>query len=109
MSADAAILSDLQQLLGALTSTDNAARSRAEDVLATDWVGQRPEMLMYGLASTIRTNNNPNDTVFAEMLLLVLVGLYTKEQRFMLVPADLPTLTDQVALVCSDATRSPSY
>ena len=60
--SDASILPELEQLLGALTSTDNAARSRAEEVLANEWVGQRPEMLMYGLASlsTVRTNSNPS-------------------------------------------------
>ncbi|KAF3080795.1 hypothetical protein TWF569_003879 [Orbilia oligospora] len=68
--SDASILPELEQLLGALTSSDNAARSRAEEVLATEWVGQRPEMLMYGLASlsTVRTNSNPSSRSFAAVL-----------------------------------------
>ncbi|KAJ6261803.1 Importin-5 [Drechslerella dactyloides] len=60
MSADARLA--LEPLLHALISTDNAARSRAEEVLANEWVAQRPEMLMLGLADTIRTSDDPNGT-----------------------------------------------
>lgn len=44
----------LNQLLQALQSTDNSARTRAEEQLNTEWVGQRPDMLLMGLAEQMQ-------------------------------------------------------
>jgi hypothetical protein len=44
----------LTQLLGALQSTDNAVRTQAEEQLNTEWVQQRPDMLMMGLAEQMQ-------------------------------------------------------
>jgi hypothetical protein len=46
----AEVHSALDQVLQALQSTDNAARSQAEKTLNDDWVNQRPDMLLMGLA-----------------------------------------------------------
>lgn len=40
----------LSQLLQGLQSTDNAARTQAEEQLNTEWVAKRPDMLLMGLA-----------------------------------------------------------
>ena len=44
----------LTQLLGGLQSTDNAVRTQAEEQLNTEWVQQRPDMLMMGLAEQMQ-------------------------------------------------------
>jgi hypothetical protein len=41
--------SALSQLLQGLQSTDNTVRSAAEEQLNTEWVQQRPDMLLMGL------------------------------------------------------------
>ena len=58
-SLPAEAASALTQLLQALTSSDNNVRQQAEDSLNGDWVVQRPEMLMIGLAETIRGGDDP--------------------------------------------------
>jgi hypothetical protein len=40
----------LAQLLGGLQSTDNGIRTQAEEALNTEWVSQRPDVLLMGLA-----------------------------------------------------------
>lgn len=40
----------LQQLLQGLQSTDNTVRTAAEEQLNTEWVSQRPDVLLMGLA-----------------------------------------------------------
>lgn len=44
----------LNQLLQALQSTDNSARTRAEEQLNTEWVAQRPDVLLMGLAEQMQ-------------------------------------------------------
>ncbi len=44
----------LDQLLGGLQSTDNAVRSAAEERLNTEWVQQRPDMLLVGLVEQMQ-------------------------------------------------------
>lgn len=46
----AEVHSALDQVLQALQSTDNTVRSQAEKTLNDDWVNQRPDMLLMGLA-----------------------------------------------------------
>lgn len=48
----------LAQLLQGLQSTDNTARSAAEENLSTEWVSQRPEVLLMGLAEQMQGAND---------------------------------------------------
>lgn len=43
----------LAQLLHGLQSTDNSIRGTAEEQLNTEWVSQRPDLLLMGLAEQI--------------------------------------------------------
>lgn len=43
----------LSQLLLALASADNATRSHAEEQLNTEWIGNRPDVLLMGLAEQL--------------------------------------------------------
>lgn len=65
LPADAAAA--LNALLQALTSKDNNARTQAEEMLNTDWVVQRQDMLMIGLAETLRGAEDP--TVSSSILI----------------------------------------
>ena len=44
----------LAQLLQGLQSTDNNARTQAEEHLNTEWVSKRPDMLLMGLAEQMQ-------------------------------------------------------
>ena len=44
----------LAQLLQGLQATDNTARSQAEEKLNTEWVQQRPDVLLMGLAEQMQ-------------------------------------------------------
>ena len=44
----------LTQLLQGLQSTDNNARTQAEEHLNTEWVSKRPDMLLMGLAEQMQ-------------------------------------------------------
>ena len=44
----------LQQLLQALSSTDNSVRSQAEEQLNNDWTANRADVLLMGLAEQIQ-------------------------------------------------------
>ena len=44
----------LTQLLQGLQATDNTVRTQAEEQLNTEWVNQRPDMLMMGLAAQMQ-------------------------------------------------------
>lgn len=46
--------SALGQLLQGLQSTDNTVRTQAEEQLNTEWIAQRPDMLMMGLAEQMQ-------------------------------------------------------
>lgn len=48
----------LTQLLQGLQSTDNTARSASEENLNTEWVQQRPDMLLMGLAEQMAGSND---------------------------------------------------
>lgn len=50
----AEVHSALDQVLQALQSTDNAVRSQAEKTLNDDWLNQRPDMLLMGLAEQMQ-------------------------------------------------------
>lgn len=43
----------LSQLLRALSTPDNVVRSQAEDQLNNDWVQNRPDVLLMGLAEQL--------------------------------------------------------
>lgn len=43
----------LSQLLRALTTPDNTVRSQAEDQLNNEWITNRPDVLLMGLAEQI--------------------------------------------------------
>jgi hypothetical protein len=53
-------------LLQALSSSDNATRSQAEEQLQTDWVFNRPEVLLMGLVEHMQGAGEPtvNPLVF---------------------------------------------
>lgn len=48
------IHSALSQLLQALATPDNTIRSQAEDQLNNDWVQNRPDVLLMGLAEQLQ-------------------------------------------------------
>jgi hypothetical protein len=45
--------SALSQLLRALSTADNAIRSQAEEQLNNDWIQNRPDVLLMGLAEQL--------------------------------------------------------
>lgn len=54
----AEVNAQLGQLLQQLQSPDNNVRSQAEEVLQNQWVSQRPEWLLMGLAEQIATSTD---------------------------------------------------
>ena len=54
----AEITAALERLVQALQSPDNATRSQAEEQLHTEWVGQRPEILLMGLVEQLRNSQD---------------------------------------------------
>lgn len=50
----------LGQMLQALTSSDNNVRSQAEEQLQTDWVANRPEILLMGLVEQLHGAEEPS-------------------------------------------------
>lgn len=48
----------LAQLLQGLQSTDNTARTAAEEQLNAEWVSQRPDLLLTGLAEQMQGAND---------------------------------------------------
>jgi hypothetical protein len=52
------IHSALAQLLQALSTPDNAIRSQAEEQLNSDWVQNRPDVLLMGLAEQLQGAEN---------------------------------------------------
>ena len=48
----------LAQLLRDLQSADNASRSRAEEQLNSEWVAQRPDVLLMGLAEQMQGSHD---------------------------------------------------
>lgn len=62
----------LSQLLGALSSPDNTLRTQAEEQLNSDWIQNRPDVLLMGLAEQIQ---GAEDTVVSSF------GLTQGERR----------------------------
>lgn len=58
----------LTQLLQGLQSTDNTVRSQAEEQLNTEWVQQRPDMLLMGLAEQMEGSQDEGVSISYEML-----------------------------------------
>lgn len=56
----------LSQLLRALGTPDNAVRSQAEDQLNNEWVQNKPDVLLMGLAEQIA---GAEDTLVSDLLL----------------------------------------
>ena len=52
------------QVLQALQSTDNTARSQAEKTLNDDWLNQRPDMLLMGLAEQMQGSQDEGVSFF---------------------------------------------
>lgn len=50
----------LAQLLQALSSADNNARSQAEEQLNTEWVAGRPGVLLMGLVEQMQDAEEPS-------------------------------------------------
>ena len=49
----------LDSLLQGLQSTDNTARSQAEEQLNTEWAQARPDVLLMGLGEQLQASDNP--------------------------------------------------
>lgn len=60
----AEVHSALDQVLQALQSTDNAVRSQAEKTLNDDWLNQRPDMLLMGLAEQMQGSQDEGVSFF---------------------------------------------
>ncbi|KAK4549209.1 hypothetical protein LTR36_007667 [Oleoguttula mirabilis] len=58
----------LTQLLQGLQSTDNAIRTQAEERLNTEWVAQRPDMALIGLAEQMQGSQAEGTRAFAAVL-----------------------------------------
>ncbi|KAK9854725.1 hypothetical protein MYU51_003989 [Penicillium brevicompactum] len=58
----------LSQLLRALSTPDNAVRSQAEDQLNNDWVQNRPDVLLMGLAEQLGGATDTITRAFAAVL-----------------------------------------
>ncbi|GAB7363350.1 hypothetical protein MBLNU230_g3631t1 [Neophaeotheca triangularis] len=70
----------LQQLLQGLQSTDNTTRSQAEEQLNTQWVNQRPDMLLVGLAEQMEQSRDEGTRAFAAVMFRRIATRTTKEQ-----------------------------
>ncbi|KAF2148970.1 ARM repeat-containing protein [Myriangium duriaei CBS 260.36] len=64
----AQVTAALEQLVQALQSPDNAIRSQAEENLNTEWVGQRPEILLMGLVEQLRNSQDVAVRSYAAVL-----------------------------------------
>ena len=51
--------SALAQLLSELSSSNNDARTAAEEQLTTQWVAARPDVLLMGLAEQVQHSQEP--------------------------------------------------
>ncbi|KAF2835817.1 ARM repeat-containing protein [Patellaria atrata CBS 101060] len=58
----------LDQLLQGLQSSDNTIRSAAEESLNTEWVANRPEVLLMGLVEQIQAAQDPSIRSYAAVL-----------------------------------------
>lgn len=62
------VTSVLAQLLQSLQSSNNVERSAAEEQLNNEWVVNRPDVLLMGLAETVKDNSDPSTRTFAAVL-----------------------------------------
>ncbi|KAK4187843.1 armadillo-type protein [Podospora australis] len=68
MSSLLQVNAELGQLLQQLQSPDNNVRSQAEEVLQNQWVSQRPEWLLMGLAEQIASSTDVSLRSFAAVI-----------------------------------------
>ncbi|CCG80667.1 Importin subunit beta-3 [Taphrina deformans PYCC 5710] len=71
---------DLVQLLSALTSSNNEERSAAEQNLNTNWIAQRPQWLLVGLAEQVGSAKEVALRSFAAVLLRRIIFKEASEQ-----------------------------
>ncbi|KAG6004336.1 hypothetical protein E4U21_001149 [Claviceps maximensis] len=64
----AEVHAELTQLLQALQSADNTTRSQAEEHLQNNWTGNRPEVLLVGLAEQIQSAGDNAARSFAAVI-----------------------------------------
>ncbi|SMR60448.1 unnamed protein product [Zymoseptoria tritici ST99CH_1E4] len=69
----------LGQLLGGLQSTDNGIRTQAEEALNTEWVSQRPDVLLMGLAEQMAGSTDEGTRAFAAVIFRRISTRTTKE------------------------------
>lgn len=69
MSTGNDVASALIQLLSSLTSTDNVQRTNAEQSLNSQWILERPDLLLAGLADQLRSASDVALRSFAAVLL----------------------------------------
>ncbi|KAF2500302.1 ARM repeat-containing protein [Lophium mytilinum] len=58
----------LSQLLRGLQSPDNVERTQAEELLNTEWVASRPEILLLGLTEQIQGQEDPSTRSYSAVL-----------------------------------------
>ncbi|PPJ57756.1 hypothetical protein CBER1_00214 [Cercospora berteroae] len=75
----AEVHSALAQLLQGLQSTDNTARSAAEEQLNNEWVQQRPDLLLMGLAEQMQGANDESTRSFSAVIFRRIATRTTKE------------------------------
>lgn len=75
------IHSALSQLLRALTTPDNAVRSQAEEQLNNDWVQNRPDVLLMGLAEQLQGAEDAVTRSFAAVLFRRIATKTIKDPR----------------------------
>ncbi|RJE26313.1 Importin beta-3 subunit [Aspergillus sclerotialis] len=68
----------LSQLLGALSSPDNTLRTQAEEQLNSDWIQNRPDVLLMGLAEQIQ---GAEDTVARTFSAVLFRRIATKTRK----------------------------
>lgn len=64
----AEVHSALNQVLQALQSTDNTVRTQAEKTLNDEWINQRPDMLLMGLAEQMQGSQDEGTRAFSAVL-----------------------------------------
>lgn len=69
----------LTQLLQGLQATDNTVRTAAEEQLNREWVGQRPDYLLMGLAEQMGGSSDEGTRSFSSVLFRRIAGRTTKD------------------------------
>lgn len=72
----------LAQLLSGLSSSNNEARSKAEELLNTEWVAVRPDVLLMGLVEQMQESQDPSVGTKISKLKLPEANVYLQTRSF---------------------------